>query len=435
MSAAEQEALLARGNYCFGGEHLVVPDVSSASAFQNNNNTIFARGTFGELSLAFYTSKPSLQVCAVKTLAQPWQHMKARGDDFSLLQLSQSANAEITALQQLSSHQHDNIVKLLAVCVQKESSSSSALSNSLCLALEYSPVDLAMVLEWKRRTCAPLLSMSVIQTMARDVLSGLAHCHLHGILHRDVKPGNLLIFSCGRLSGHVKLCDFGLAYRCHKTKTETDDTEYADDQALGTLFYRPPEVLLGQRAVHPAVDVYAAGVTIAEMIQTGRPLFAGTSNDLSQLQQIFQGLGTPTPTSWPTVHEMPDWGKLHFTEQPPLLWETLLPRAADESPALSRLLQSMIQLDPLQRPTVLECVDRFRYHDNHDDDMEDEDDALIITKISEQQARDELVRECIPIELLPPLLLDEKALPHERLVALAKARRNFLGSLETWNDK
>lgn len=425
--------------FCFGKDRLVACVPSSLSA-----NARFAHGTFGEVSLAYLktnatptTTEAHFQVCALKKLTRPWHSLPPGTDDGDdgneKIVLSQSARAELTALKQLPAH--DNVVPVYAI-FHSDHDAQAMIASTVTLALEYCPVDLGLVLEWKRRTCAHLLPLRMIQTLAHDLLQGLSHCHKHGIIHRDVKPGNLLL---SFVTGHVKLCDFGLAYFYR----EESKNNPKNDQALGTLFYRPPEVLLGDRAIHPAVDVYAGGTTIAEFVTTGRPLFAPTTtsagtSDLSQLRVIFDALGTPTATSWPTVNQVRDWGKLNFGHTPALPWETILPRVAEHPPLLN-LLRSMIQLDPSQRPaSAMDCLTQ------HSDCFND-----IVA--ADKRSRNELIRECIPIQLLPPpILVTENTtvsnsirttttttplLPGQPLVSLAKTRRNFLASLETWDNK
>jgi serine/threonine protein kinase len=386
---------------CFGGAHV--------TALASRHLTVVARGTFGEVSLAFWSAAESTaaaaadppqqqqrqrrrQVVAVKTIAQAWTRLGA---------LAPAVHAEITALRCLAGEA--TIVSLRAVVVVGANS-----GNSISLVLDYAPVDLGEVLEAKRRSGAPLLSSAVVASLTGDLIQALGHTHARGIVHRDVKPGNLLV--CAR-TGRLQLCDFGLAYF-----VATDDDEAARTAsaatALGTLYYRPPEVLLGLRAVRASVDVYAAGLVLAELL-TGRPLWAGT-NDLSQLQLIFGGLGTPTKESWPTVSDLPDWSKVRFAAQACPSWTTLVPRAAS-LPWATALLARLVQLDPGQRCTAAQAG------------------QLLSSSRPSSDAWDDVVRECIPLALLPPLCLsDDSKLdwPVERLVATAQARRTFLSTLE-----
>jgi serine/threonine protein kinase len=386
---------------CFGGAHV--------TALTSRHLTVVARGTFGEVSLAFWSAAESTaadqpqsqqrrQVVAVKTIAQAWTRLGA---------LAPAVQAEITALRCLAGEA--TIVSLRAVVVGANS------GNSISLVLDYAPVDLGEVLEAKRRSGAPLLSAPVVASLTGDLLQALAHTHARGIVHRDVKPGNLLV--CAR-TGRLQLCDFGLAYFVATDNNNNEPARTASTAtALGTLYYRPPEVLLGVRAVRASVDVYAAGLVLAELL-TGRPLWAGT-NDLSQLQLIFGGLGTPTKESWPTVSDLPDWSKVRFVAQACPSWTTLVPRAAN-LPWATPLMARLVQLDPGQRSTAAQAG------------------QLLSSSRPSSDAWDGVVRECIPLALLPPLCLSDDA-PHgtsqvdwpvERLVATAQARRTFLSTLE-----
>ncbi|CAG9863133.1 unnamed protein product [Phyllotreta striolata] len=113
-----------------------------------------------------------------------------------------------------------------------------------------------------------------------QVLRGIAYCHNNHVIHRDVKPENVLVSSLGV----VKLCDFGFA-RLISTSGETC-TEY-----VATRWYRAPELLVGEPVYGPAIDVWAIGCLFSEMM-TGDPLFPGES-DIDQIHHITKLLGPP----------------------------------------------------------------------------------------------------------------------------------------------
>ena len=115
-----------------------------------------------------------------------------------------------------------------------------------------------------------------------QLLMGVAYCHHHRVLHRDLKPPNLLI----NREGQLKLADFGLA-RAFGIPVRSYTHEVV------TLWYRSPDVLMGSRRYSTPVDIWSVGCIFAEMAN-GRPLIAGTSEG-DQLERIFRLLGTPPP--------------------------------------------------------------------------------------------------------------------------------------------
>lgn len=134
-----------------------------------------------------------------------------------------------------------------------------------------------------------------------QLLSALAAVHASYILHRDLKQTNLLLDKRGVL----KLCDFGLARRhcAGPGKSSTPN--------VTSLWYRAPEILLGDTSYGTAVDIWSCGCILAEWLQLGEPLMQGTG-ELDQLNTIFRLLGTPTDHSWPTFSALPANAMLKF---------------------------------------------------------------------------------------------------------------------------
>ncbi|NXX17077.1 CDK5 kinase, partial [Podargus strigoides] len=114
------------------------------------------------------------------------------------------------------------------------------------------------------------------QSFMYQLLKGLAFCHSRNVLHRDLKPQNLLI----NRNGELKLADFGLArafgipVRCYSAE-------------VVTLWYRPPDVLFGAKLYSTSIDMWSAGCIFAELANAGRPLFPGNDVD-DQLKRIFR---------------------------------------------------------------------------------------------------------------------------------------------------
>ena len=126
-----------------------------------------------------------------------------------------------------------------------------------------------------------------------QLLDAVAHCHARHIVHRDLKLSNLLY----NRRGELKLCDFGLARVFElplRTLTAT----------VVTLWYRAPELLLGETRYGPAVDCWAAGCVLGELLDAPRPLFPG-DDDVDQLRLAAALLGAPSERIWAGFDVLP----------------------------------------------------------------------------------------------------------------------------------
>lgn len=227
-----------------------------------------------------------------------------------------TAIREISLLKEL---QHPNIVRLHDV-IHTE--------RKLTLVFEFLDQDLKKLLDM----CDGGLDAATTKSFLYQLFRGIAFCHQHRVLHRDLKPQNLLI----NREGALKLADFGLA-RAYGIPVRSYTHEVV------TLWYRAPDVLMGSRKYSTPVDIWSVGCIFAEMA-TGRPLLPG-STDADQLQRIFKALGTPSEASWPTITELPDW-KPNFTQYEAVPWSTLVPNL---DPSGTDLLAQTLQYDPNKR--------------------------------------------------------------------------------------
>jgi serine/threonine protein kinase len=180
-----------------------------------------------------------------------------------------TALREISLLKELSDL-HPNIVKLQDV---------QYINNNLWLIFEYLQFDLKKYLDSLQGFMAPMLVKSYLY----QLIEGVRCCHSHRILHRDLKPQNLLI----NKQGTLKLADFGLS-RCFDVPLRPYTHEVV------TLWYRAPEILLGDSYYSTPVDIWSIGCIFAEMA-TKTPLFAGDS-EIDQIFRTFRYLLSPLIT-------------------------------------------------------------------------------------------------------------------------------------------
>ncbi|WOH02983.1 hypothetical protein DCAR_0522373 [Daucus carota subsp. sativus] len=186
---------------------------------------------------------------------------------------------EINILRRLN---HPNIIKL-------EGLIASERSRNFFLVLEYMEHDLAGL------ASRPGLKFTEpqIKCFMKQLLCGLHHCHSQGILHRDIKGSNLLLDH----NGQLKIADFGLA-------NYYDPEQYRPlTNRVVTLWYRPPELLLGATSYGTAVDMWSAGCILAELY-AGQPIFPGET-EVDQLHRIFTLCGSPSEDYWSLLNLPP----------------------------------------------------------------------------------------------------------------------------------
>ena len=238
---------------------------------------------------------------------------------------------ELKHLQELS---HPNIISLLSVFSSKD--------QNINLVLEFLPLgDLEMLIK----------DVEGIRYGAADIKAWMGmlcraiwFCHENYVLHRDIKPNNLLIAA----DGEVKLADFGLA------RSFSDPYRNMTSNVI-TRWYRPPELLFGAKHYSGAVDIWSVGLVFAELILR-IPYLAGDT-EIHQISLICQAIGTPTEDNWPGVSKMdlyntvpeqivPIRGRDHYL----MTFGTVGQEGVD-------LLMKMMLLDPRKRITGKEALE------------------------------------------------------------------------------
>ena len=246
--------------------------------------------------------------------------------------LSMDAIREVKYLQELS---HPNIIALHAVFSSK--------NQNLNLVLEYLPLgDLEMLIKDSEG-----IRYGTAEVKAWMGMLGRAvwFCHENFVLHRDIKPNNLLIAA----DGEVKLADFGLA------RSFSDPYRPMTYQVI-TRWYRPPELLFGARFYSGAIDVWSMGTVFAELIL--RSPFLPGNTDVHQLELVCNAIGTPTEENWPGVSKLEGYLKYDKAATIPVRGKDFyLSRFGTAGFVGVDLLMSMLALDPRKRCTARQVLE------------------------------------------------------------------------------
>ena len=240
--------------------------------------------------------------------------------------LDMSAIREVKYLQELK---HPNVIELIDVFATS--------NNNLNLVLEFLPCDLEVLIKDK----SIVFKSADIKSWMLMTLRGIHHCHRNFILHRDLKPNNLLISPDGLL----KIADFGLARSLGNPNEDLSSN-------VVTRWYRAPELLFGAKHYTEAIDIWSIGIIFAELMLR-IPYLAG-KDDVDQLDVTFRAYGTPTEQIWPNVSSLPLYNALHVYP-PPSRQELRMRFSAATDKALD-LLILLTQLDPSRRCTSTQAL-------------------------------------------------------------------------------
>ena len=237
-----------------------------------------------------------------------------------------SSMKEITALKGLH---HKNIVRLNAIHFSDR-------EKYLFLLFEYCEQDMKMFFQ----SCSGTTGQGVVKDLMCQLLSGVAFCHAQGILHRDLKPQNLLITK----SLELKIADFGMA--------KVVDVPGEKSTNVVTLWYRAPDVMLGNKLYCSSIDIWSVGCIFAQLANAGTALFCG-NNEKEQIELIFKLLGTPSEESWPGFTQWTAGKTFPDYEGVPDWPQHVVP----ELPGPGRnLLQSMLRCNPGDRISAADAL-------------------------------------------------------------------------------
>ncbi|GAA5884047.1 hypothetical protein JCM3774_001480, partial [Rhodotorula dairenensis] len=270
-----------------------------------------------------------------------------RGDVVALKQIifhNEGDGLPITSVREiriLKMLDHPNVVPVVDIAYEPADHANFKLGKTF-MVFPYMDHDLAGLLENR----SVRLETAHIKQYSKQLLEGTAYLHRNLILHRDMKAANLLINNQGQLM----IADFGLARSIHKAEENAAYTS-----CVVTRWYRPPELLLGEKRYHTPVDMWGVACVMAEMYHRS-PIFPGQS-DFDQAVKIFAACGPPTAES------MPGWEKLPGVEgHEKHMWHNNgrsiradWSTRADE--LFGDLIDRILVLDPKKRLTAAEALD------------------------------------------------------------------------------
>ncbi|KAJ7672657.1 kinase-like domain-containing protein [Mycena rosella] len=262
---------------------------------------------------------------------------------FDKIQLAKRALREITLLRHFTGHA--NITGLI------DAKMISPESNEIYIFMEPMEADLHQIIK-----SGQTLTGEHVQYFLYQILRGMKFVHSASVIHRDLKPGNLLV----NADCELKICDFGLS---RGFENASHLTEY-----VATRWYRAPEIMLGFREYDTAIDVWSIGCILAELLSS-QPLFKG-KDYVDQLKKILDVLGSPEETvlqkiasekARAYVRSLPISKKRPFAK--------ILPSADLQA---IELLSHMLTFDPDQRFTVAEALEHPWLSGYHEPEEEPE---------------------------------------------------------------
>jgi len=253
----------------------------------------------------------------------------------------------IREVQLLRKLRHENILGLVDLMMNDE-------RTDLYLVSELMDSDLHQIIISKQH-----LSNDHVQYFVYQILRGLLFIHSTNCIHRDLKPSNILVNS----NCDIKICDFGLA---RPVDAAVEDHKAFMTEYVATRWYRAPEIMLSWKQYSFAIDIWATGCILAELL--GRmPLFPG-KDYMDQLKRTLNYIGKPNgdEISHIRTERARQWVR-NFPPTPRVEWRHLYPTA---DPKALRLLDAMLQFSPSRRISVGDALGHSYLEQLHDADDE-----------------------------------------------------------------
>ncbi|EYB89782.1 hypothetical protein Y032_0227g2795 [Ancylostoma ceylanicum] len=244
----------------------------------------------------------------------------------------------ITALREinmlLKAGKHENIVNVREILIGSN-------ADKIYLAMEFVEHDMKNLMDTMHKR-GKRFSFGEQKTLMRQLLSGLKHLHDNWILHRDLKTSNLLFSH----KGILKIADFGLA-------REYGDPLRPYTAVVVTLWYRAPELLLGQKMYSTPIDLWSVGCIMGEFVLL-KPLFPG-NGELDEINKIFTELGTPSDAIWEGYSELPGPKLMKLGNYPYNQLRKKFPASLMNESGF-KLLNRFLTYDPNRRITAEEAL-------------------------------------------------------------------------------
>ncbi|EAN80624.1 mitogen-activated protein kinase [Trypanosoma equiperdum] len=282
---------------------------------------MLGEGTYGVVVKARH--RATSRIVAIK------KYKQAEDDDH----VRKTSLREVRVLKQL---RHPNVIALLDVFRR---------DGKLYLVFEYVENTILQLIEEKKYGLSP----DEVRRYTFQLLNGVSYCHAHNIIHRDVKPENILVSR----DGVLKLCDFGFA---RQLSCRGNYTEY-----VATRWYRAPELLVGDVSYGKAVDVWAIGCVFSEL-SDGQPLFPGDS-DLDQLSLIMRACGPVPQQMVSTFEHNALYRRVTFPNVD--VEETLQQRFPTAASPWLEFLTSCLRMDPVERPSCTALMSMAYFTENN----------------------------------------------------------------------